>query len=362
MEKEPVADGTSTYARDPDGDLVGLGTPGGAWTPLTDTHGDVVAAFPTSGTGLTDQKVFDPFGVTTSAGSANVRVGFQGSWTDPVTAKVSAEARWYTPDTGGFVSRDSIDLPVSGSAGGSRYLYADANPLVFNDPSGHSPLALLLVPLAEILPPVAAATAIVVVGGATLYYGHELYQSMRDRTDRSAAAGAVASATTVSGVDLYIPGLVPAGFSPYVGVPVASGVGLVAGGGGGGSSSRVDGRVSSMAGRSPQVRSQVRSRLPVPALPAPRVKPVPPAGPAWSGPSTIAPPDGWSAAGEQYVPQECVPGTCADSLPSGDGASGQGTDGGCGLAEGSLPLAATCVPDEPDPDPAAAGGAGRPPR
>ncbi|WP_322755732.1 hypothetical protein [Frankia sp. Cas3] len=100
VEKEPVGDGTSTYARDPDGNLIGLGTPGGNWVPLADPHGDVVAALTTNGAGLTDQKAFDPFGVPTTAGSANVRVGFQGSWTDPTTAKVSAEARWYTPGDG----------------------------------------------------------------------------------------------------------------------------------------------------------------------------------------------------------------------------------------------------------------------
>ncbi|WP_322780541.1 RHS repeat-associated core domain-containing protein, partial [Frankia sp. Cas4] len=137
VEKEPVADGTSTYARDPDGDLIGLGTPGGAWVPLADTHGDVVAAFTTNGAGLTDQKAFDPFGVPTTAGSANVRVGFQGSWTDPTTAKVSAEARWYTPGTGGFVSRDSVGLALTSGISANRYVYGNANPLAYNDPSGH---------------------------------------------------------------------------------------------------------------------------------------------------------------------------------------------------------------------------------
>ncbi|WP_322780734.1 hypothetical protein [Frankia sp. Cas4] len=125
VEKEPVGDGTSTYARDPDGDLIGLGTPGGNWVPLADPHGDVVAAFTTNGAGLTDQKAFDSFGVPTTAGSANVRVGFQGSWTDPTTAKVSAEARWYTPGTGGFVSRDSAGLPLTSGVSadpGSRVL------------------------------------------------------------------------------------------------------------------------------------------------------------------------------------------------------------------------------------------------
>ncbi len=137
VEKEPVADGTSTYARDPDGDLIGLGTPGGAWVPLADTHGDVVGAFTVNGAGLTDQKVFDPFGVATTAGNANVRVGFQGSWTDPTTAKVSAEARWYTPSIGRFISRDSAGLPLTSGIAANRYVYGNANPLAFNDPSGH---------------------------------------------------------------------------------------------------------------------------------------------------------------------------------------------------------------------------------
>ncbi len=104
----------STYARDPFGVLIGLGTSAGAWAPLTDGHGDVVAGFPVNGLGLSDQKVFDPFGVPTTAGSANVRLGFQGSWTDPATAKVSAQARWYTPSTGGFVSRTVLICRLPG--------------------------------------------------------------------------------------------------------------------------------------------------------------------------------------------------------------------------------------------------------
>ncbi|WP_445548826.1 RHS repeat-associated core domain-containing protein, partial [Frankia sp. CiP1_Cm_nod2] len=65
-------------------------------------------------------------------------MGFQGSWTDPATAKVSAQARWYTPATGGFISRDSAQLPLTSAVSANRYTYANANPLTYSDPSGHN--------------------------------------------------------------------------------------------------------------------------------------------------------------------------------------------------------------------------------
>ena len=72
--------------------------------------------------------VVDPFGEPLASAGGILRVGFQGSWTDPATAKVSAQARWYTPGTGGFASRDSYDVPFGGSASANRYLYGNAEP------------------------------------------------------------------------------------------------------------------------------------------------------------------------------------------------------------------------------------------
>ncbi len=357
MEKEPVADGTSTYARDPDGDLVGLGTPGGAWAPLTDTHGDVVAAFTTNGAGLTDQKVFDPFGVPTTAGSANVRVGFQGSWTDPTTAKVSAQARWYTPSIGRFISRDSVDLPLSGSAGVNRYLYANANPLAANDLSGHLQGTVVGCAVGAPVGPEgcaagAAVGTIIEVGIAAGYVFYSLFHDEPRPAPRPAPQPT--SAPSDGLLDYYwFPDIAidPDIFPAPDGGPVAGGTGR------GPSQTRTQTRTSIRTQSTPPLKRDTR----IPPLPAPRVKPVPPAGTVVSPAPNIEWPDGWSPDGAPYVPEDCVPGTCADSLPSGDGAAGQGTDGGCGLAEGSLPLATTCRPDEPDPDPAAAGGAGRPP-
>jgi RHS repeat-associated protein len=136
FEREPATDGTSAYARDPAGTIIGAGTAAGNWATMTDAHGDLVAAFTTNGAGLTDSRAYDPFGTPVVAGYANLRVGYQGSWTDPTTSKVSAQARWYTPGTGGFISRDTAAMPTAGSSWLNRYAYANSNPLTYNDPSG----------------------------------------------------------------------------------------------------------------------------------------------------------------------------------------------------------------------------------
>ncbi|MCK9930394.1 DUF6531 domain-containing protein [Frankia sp. Mgl5] len=143
LEREPVTDGASAYSRDPDGDVISVGTSAGNWATLTDIHGDLVGAFTTSGASLTDSRSYDPFGKPVVAGAASVRVGYQGSWTDPTTAKVSAQARWYTPGTGTFISRDPMDVPFAGSVTANRYTYANANPLAYNDPTGSCPFCVV---------------------------------------------------------------------------------------------------------------------------------------------------------------------------------------------------------------------------
>ncbi|WP_307874757.1 DNRLRE domain-containing protein [Frankia nepalensis] len=135
LEKEPATDYSSSFSRDPDGDLVAIGSPAGNWATLTDTHGDLVAAFTTAGT-LTDSRSFTPFGEPVVAGNPDLHIGYQGSWTDPATSKVNAQARWYTPGTGTFTSRDTATLPITGTAANNRYTYAAGNPLAYNDPTG----------------------------------------------------------------------------------------------------------------------------------------------------------------------------------------------------------------------------------
>ncbi|MBL7497741.1 RHS repeat-associated core domain-containing protein, partial [Frankia sp. CNm7] len=95
-----------------------------------------MAAFTIDGTALTDDRAYDPFGAPVVAGDPNLRIGYQGSWTDPDTGLVNAQARWYNPATATFLSRDTADLPWTGAPADNRYTYAAANPVTYTDPTG----------------------------------------------------------------------------------------------------------------------------------------------------------------------------------------------------------------------------------
>ncbi|WP_217551178.1 RHS repeat-associated core domain-containing protein [Streptomyces sp. GbtcB6] len=137
--KEPVSDGTWTYARTADGSLLS-GKPAGDYArPLVqDAHGDVVAALGIDFGDVLASRAYDPFGkVTAQSNAATMTVGFQGGWTDSTTGRVSAESRWYDPGSGTFASADSASVPVTGATSTNDYLYGGANPTSRVDPDGH---------------------------------------------------------------------------------------------------------------------------------------------------------------------------------------------------------------------------------
>ncbi|MCK9903998.1 DUF6531 domain-containing protein [Frankia sp. Cpl3] len=228
LEREPVTDGTAAYSRDPDGDVISIGSAAGNWATLTDTHGDLTAAFPTTGATLADTRSYDPFGKPVVAGSANIRVGYQGSWTDPTTSKVSAQARWYTPGTSTFISRDPADLPFSGAASTNRYLYAAANPLTYNDPTGHFPgvlvAALVLVPGAGQVALGAAAVAGTVAAGV---YAADKINDWRARNNDAPAAPAPQARQSVGvGTGAYTRGgFVDPNYDAYAAILAATALG-----------------------------------------------------------------------------------------------------------------------------------------
>lgn len=78
----------------------------------------------------------------TDSTGASTSLGWQGDYTDPTTGLVNMGARWYQPETGGFITRDSYSgaptLPVSLN----RYTYANGNPLEFTDPTGYCGFSL----------------------------------------------------------------------------------------------------------------------------------------------------------------------------------------------------------------------------
>jgi RHS repeat-associated protein len=140
--QDPVGDGVETYGRDPDGDLLSVARAGsGAKLTMSDGHEDVVGAFAAEGslTALDSSTAYDPFGNPTAFTGTRARVGFQGDWTDPDTGQVDMGSRWYEPDTGTFVSRDSADYSSGNSVLANKYAYGADDPLGNNDPTGNWP-------------------------------------------------------------------------------------------------------------------------------------------------------------------------------------------------------------------------------
>jgi RHS repeat-associated protein len=60
------------------------------------------------------------------------RYGYTGEWWEDEVGLLYLRARWYAPETGSFLSRDSVE-------GEPPYLYVRGNPVTLADPSGQDP-------------------------------------------------------------------------------------------------------------------------------------------------------------------------------------------------------------------------------
>ncbi|MFB8082639.1 LamG-like jellyroll fold domain-containing protein [Streptomyces sp. NPDC056013] len=133
-----ASDGVTSYSRNADGSLVGVKTAVSSVLALTDMHDDVVAQFTATGEALTGSTTYSPFGKVVQTSGMLGALGYQSGWTDPETAKVNMAARWYSPQTGQFNSRDTVATSgVPSSIGANRYAYANGNPMTGVDPTGH---------------------------------------------------------------------------------------------------------------------------------------------------------------------------------------------------------------------------------
>ncbi|MFB7371361.1 LamG-like jellyroll fold domain-containing protein [Streptomyces sp. NPDC056222] len=133
-----ASDGVTSYSRDADGSLLGVKTSVSAVLALTDLHDDVVGQFTSAGEALSGSTTYSPFGKVVQSSGMLGALGYQSGWTDPQTAKVNMAARWYSPQTGQFNSRDTVaNDPMPDSIAANRYAYADGNPMTGVDPTGH---------------------------------------------------------------------------------------------------------------------------------------------------------------------------------------------------------------------------------
>ncbi|MGW7287761.1 LamG-like jellyroll fold domain-containing protein [Streptomyces sp. NPDC054847] len=133
-----ISDGSSYYARTPDGVLLASSQGGTPQYSITDRHTDLVAGLSADGTAVTSSTTYDPFGKETATNGSTPAIGYQSGWTDPTSGDVNMAARWYQPGTGAFTSRDTWLLEPSPAAQANRHTYANSDPVNGIDPSGHN--------------------------------------------------------------------------------------------------------------------------------------------------------------------------------------------------------------------------------
>ncbi|WP_258953416.1 LamG-like jellyroll fold domain-containing protein [Lentzea californiensis] len=132
-----AADGTGTYSRLPDGDLLGITQGSTSALTYTDQHTDLVGTYTAAGV-VSSSAAYTPHGEVIGRTGITHSLGYESGWTDPSTGRVNRAARWYTPGTGTFASRDDISGPGGlGHSAYNRYLYGAGDPLNMTDPTGH---------------------------------------------------------------------------------------------------------------------------------------------------------------------------------------------------------------------------------
>lgn len=120
--------------------------------------------------GVTDTYTYDAFGVTLASTGATPNVYlYTGEQLDPNVDLYYLRARYYSQATGRFITTDPLQGNIVEASSLHRYLYANANPVSYNDPSGENPLALAVI---------AAVGALI----AVLFIGYSLVQSDTPRT------------------------------------------------------------------------------------------------------------------------------------------------------------------------------------
>jgi len=132
-----VDDGTNGYLHDVTGNSVAIGdTTDDATYPLADALGSTRLTLDDTGTplGTTD---WDAWGNERTSTGAGFEFGYTGQQYDGSSDLYFNRARYYSPGTAQFLSRDTIQPSSGGATGYNPYQYANSNPTTLTDPSGH---------------------------------------------------------------------------------------------------------------------------------------------------------------------------------------------------------------------------------
>ena len=134
----------TTYGRTPAGNLASQNNTAATSTPTgpqlvgIDRYNDTAyLADPTSGA-IALTTTYNPFGEPdpTTNNQPAPTLGFQTDWTDPTTGDINMHARWYTPSSATFRTRDTYPGQTQTPISLNRYTYATNNPIKYWDPTG----------------------------------------------------------------------------------------------------------------------------------------------------------------------------------------------------------------------------------
>ncbi len=122
-------------------DLICMESDGKVWYYVADGHGSIRALLDGEGN-ITDRYSYDAFGnVLTRQGSTENDYRYTGEEYNELTGLYYLRARYMDPSTGTFISMDSYPGRMNDPVSLHRYLYANANPVMYTDLTGYFALA-----------------------------------------------------------------------------------------------------------------------------------------------------------------------------------------------------------------------------
>ena len=117
-------------------DLISQERDGNVSVYLCDGHGSVVGLANENGK-VTDTYAYDAFGnLLKSTGSTKNHYRYCGEQFDETTGLYYLRARYMDTSTGRFISQDTYQGDIKDPVSLHKYLYANANPVMYSDPSG----------------------------------------------------------------------------------------------------------------------------------------------------------------------------------------------------------------------------------
>ena len=131
-------------------ELVSMENTSGVLYYIYDGHGDVRALVNNDGD-VTDTYRYDSYGnLLRKTGTTDNKYLYTGQYYDDSTGLYYLRARYADLSNGNFLTMDTYDGDVYEPASLHKYLYTQANPVTYTDPSGHFALALGMTAEAEL--------------------------------------------------------------------------------------------------------------------------------------------------------------------------------------------------------------------